>query len=481
MLFLKRFLILTAIASALAGYDFPDDKTNFDLQCEKDTQPKKRMFCDSSLEATSNMVAAVVRYAEKALVFITVKRMVEVRSELDLFEHFFGDRFRRPSPERRKEQLEASASGFFVDLDNGYIVTNAHVVKDSKYIQLTLANGEIHEGQVVGMDDNTDIAIVRVGTTDFNRDGLDYLELTGTAGLRTGEFVVALGAPFGLRASASLGIVSGLGRGNLKGFIRFGNFIQTDAAINPGNSGGPLLNARGEAIGVNSAIYSVSGGYNGVGFAVPAEIVKQVSKQLIESGKFTRGYMGISPQQLEPGMRSSFHLEPHETGVLVSEVVASGPAAEGGLQAGDVILAIDGQPVATPFEIANTISFRAPGTVVEISYVRDGKRKVTGVKLVAFPAEYSNTQSEEGKRSASVWGLKLEEVRADSDRPGVGILVLNSDNLKSDIYAGDIILAVDNIKVEGLEWFANYVNDKREVVLYVKRKNQYLFVTLRRN
>ncbi len=476
-----RYLIMTALAMGLMAYEFP-------LRQESEVKPS----CASTrtgdvdcrdetnfLENLSKSVAGIVQEAEQALVFISVTRMVRVDPTPDLFEHFFGGPRRSPVPRGRIEKRVVSASGFFVDLDNGYIVTNAHVVKDGENIVLTLANGEEHEGIVTGADENTDIAIIQVADKDFSREGIDWLELTDTDSLRTGDFVVALGAPFGFKASVSFGIVSGLQRGNLRGLTALGNFIQTDAAINPGNSGGPLLNAQGLVIGVNSAIYSVSGGYNGLGFAVPSEIVRKVAYQLVESGAFERGYLGIQMQELAPSQRELFKVEAGEQGVIISQLLDDGAAAQAGLKVRDVILAIDGQKVSTPFELANAVGFNPPGVVIEVSYLRDGEYLKVKVKLGKAP-EIKKAQT---KKTASLWGMDLEEVHSTDGRGTIdrGILVLNSQNVKSDVRRGDVIVAVDNIEVQGLAWFKDYLKNKKEVVIYLNRNGQYLFVTLQRD
>ena len=309
--------------------------------------------------------------------------------------------------------------------------------------------------------------------------GLDWLELTDSSSLRTGDFVVALGAPFGFKASVSFGIVSGLQRGNLRGLTALGNFIQTDAAINPGNSGGPLLNAKGQVIGVNSAIYSVSGGYNGLGFAVPSEIVKKVTYQLVDNGAFERGYLGIVMQELAPNQRKFFKVESGEQGVIIAQLADDGPAAKAGLKVRDVIFAIDGQKVSTPFELANAVGFNPPGTVIEVSYLRDGERLIVKIELGKAP----NMKEKTKKTTATLWGLSLEEVQSNNESGMIdrGILVLSSQNIKSDVRRGDVIVAVDNIEVQGLAWLTDYLKDKKEVVLYLNRNGQYLFVTLQRD
>ena len=491
-----RCLVVIALATGLVAYEFPQkiDKNSLrrcptveaialpvGTNCIDEDGNVVTIGEHNPLTHISEGVARIVQAAEKALVFVTVTRVVQVRPRVpDLFEHFFGGP-RRPYPRgEQREKRTVSASGFFVDLDNGYIVTNAHVVKDSKNIVLTLANGEEYEGVVTGADSNTDIAVLQVADQDFKRTGLDWLQLTDSTKLRTGDFVVALGAPFGFKASVSFGIVSGLRRGNLGGLTAMGNFIQTDAAINPGNSGGPLLDARGQVIGVNSAIYSVSGGYNGLSFAVPSEIVRKISQQLIENGSFARGYLGVIVQELAYGQREFFKMKEGEQGVIVVQVAQDGPVAKAGLKVGDVIIAIKGQKVSTPFELANAVGFNFPGTTVEVAYLRDGEQHQVKVELGTAP---SLPSSQEEKQNTNLWGLTLEEIESQPAQDGTttrGILVLNSDNIKSDVRRGDVIVAVDNVEVQGLAWLENYLKDKQEVVLYLNRNRHYLFVTLQK-
>ncbi len=462
---LGRGFILLTLAVGLLAYQFPQKEGGNVSSCRGEGCAAG---ITSSLKDISDAVASVVRKAEKALVFVTVTRLVQARP--NPFDYFFWPP--RVLPRTPKvDKHKVSASGFFVDLDNGYIITNAHVVKNGERIMLTLANGEEHEAIVTGADENTDIAILQV--ENFSREGLGYLTLTSSAGLRTGDFVVALGAPFGFKASASFGIVSGLQRGNLHGLTALGNFIQTDAAINPGNSGGPLLNTQGQVVGVNSAIISVSGGYNGLGFAVPAEIAKKVAQQLVEKGKFERGYLGVRMQEPDVNLRDSFQVRYGEGGVIVTEVIGSSPAAQAGLQVGDVIVAVDGQKVSTPFELANAVGFNPPDTVIEVDYVRNGEKLSIEIKLGT-----ASDLQEKKQEITTLWGLQIiEEVTGEYGERDV-LLVLSSDNITSDVRRGDLIVAVDNVEVQGIAWLKNYLQDKKEVVLYVRRGGQFVFVTL---
>lgn len=421
----------------------------------------------NTLDQLSQGISEVVDSAKPALVHIV--SLSRSKPPLSLFDNFLGI----PKNSVPVQKRRISASGFFIDLDNGYIVTNAHVVDNAEEIALKLANGETYRGEIVGADNNTDLAVLRVATDNFARAGLRQLQLADSSGLRPGQLVVALGAPFLLVGSASLGIISGVERGSLPGLAPLGNFIQTDAAINPGNSGGPLLNLDGKVIGVNSAIYSVSGGYNGIGFAIPSAIVGLVTEQLIEHGEFKRGYIGVSLQSLGSQMRASFHLKDDENGVLVNGIVAGGPADQAGLTVGDVILAINEQTIETPSQLVNIIGFTQPGRQVTVSYLRAGKRRT----LTMTVAEQQEKPSQ--PREVSVWGLHLQDLPETKQGPQ-GVLVVANDNLKSELYPGDIIVAVNNRKIENIEQLLKNLQDNQQVILYILRQERYLFLTLHR-
>ena len=421
----------------------------------------------NTLDQLSQGISEVVDGAKPALVHVVAISRAE--PPLSLFDNFFGIP-KHPVPTQKRR---ISASGFFIDLDNGYIVTNAHVVEDAEEIGLKLANGETYRGEIVGADDNTDLAVLRVADGKFVRSGLKQLQLADSSNLNPGQLVVALGAPFLLVGSASLGIISGVERGALPGLAPLGNFIQTDAAINPGNSGGPLLNLDGEVIGVNSAIYSVSGGYNGIGFAIPSAIVSLVTGQLIEHGEFKRGYIGISLQPLESQMRASFHLKEGESGILINGIVDGGPADQAGLSVGDVILAIDGKTIDTPSQLVNIIGFTPPGRDVTVAYLRDGNRQTLTLTVSEKQKKTSQPQA------VNVWGLRLQDLPKAKGNPQ-GVLVVDDDNLKSELYPGDIIVAINNRKIENIKQLLSHLQDSQQVVLYVLRQGQYLFLTLHR-
>ena len=304
----------------------------------------------SHIAKISKGISTIASHAQKGVVFVSVSKTIKGLpfNYVNPFDFFFGDPFRGGGgqPDRAPEQRqEGVGSGFFVDLDKGYILTNNHVIEGADEIHLKLANGLSYDGKVVGRDKNTDVAIVQITDEKFKRRDLVALSLMENSdSVEVGELAIALGAPFGLEASISLGVVSAIGRGNLS-ITALGNFIQTDAAINPGNSGGPLLNTKSEVIGVNTAIYSKSGGYNGIGFAIPANLVREVANQLINKGKVERGYLGVILSEIDPQFTEELGIPEGTKGVLIRSVEPDSQAAKAGMEAGDVVTAVDGRAV----------------------------------------------------------------------------------------------------------------------------------------
>ena len=343
-----------------------------------------------AMQQISRGVADIAENANKAIVFLSVYKTVQgvPPGMVDPFEFFFGPRNRRapqgqPPNQPSERRRGGVGSGFFIDLDKGYILTNNHVVASADEIQLKLANGKTYPGKIVGRDKNTDVAVVQV-KEDFPRDGLAQLPLGNSDRIKVGDFVVALGAPFGLEASLSFGVISALGRGSLD-ITKIGNFIQTDAAINPGNSGGPLLNMSGHVIGVNTAIYSRSGGYNGIGFAVPANMVRDVAEQLINDGFVRRGYLGVYLQPIDDELHEGLGLPNNVRGTLISKISKDGPADRAGLEPGDVITEVDGQSVKESSDVVNTVGLKKPKSRLDLKIFRDGKERKIKVVIGEHP------------------------------------------------------------------------------------------------
>jgi serine protease DegS len=278
-----------------------------------------------------------------------------------IFKRFFGERFKNS----RKEIETSLGSGVLIS-KQGYILTNNHVIAGAVEIQVLLADGRKAHARIVGTDEDTDLAVLHI-----EADGLPSIVIGSSNDLRVGDISLAIGNPFGVGQTVTMGIISATGRDHL-GITTYEDFIQTDAAINPGNSGGALINARGELIGINSAIYSRSGGSQGIGFAIPISLAKGVMKQIIEQGHVVRGWLGIEAQDLTPQLAESFKL-PTTEGVLISGVLRNGPADDAGLLPGDIVTAINNTSVTSATEAMKIISIQQPDTSITLGVIRDGE------------------------------------------------------------------------------------------------------------
>jgi len=328
------------------------------------------------------------------------------------------------------------------------------------------------------VDIRTDVALLKVNAT-----GLPTVTLGNSESLRVGEWVAAIGSPFGFVNTITAGIVSAKGRSLPD--ESFVPFIQTDVAVNPGNSGGPLLNLRGEVVGINSAIYSRTGGYMGVSFAIPIEVALDVSKQLQASGKVTRGRLGVQIQALTPELAKSFKLDDVK-GVLVASVEPGGPAAKAGLQSGDVILAFGGKPVQSANELPRLVAATKPGTTITLDIWRSGARRQVKATLAEFPSEAVAQQTQpEGRQTSNRLGLVVREL-APAQRKALGIdfglLVEDSSGQGGQVQRGDIIIAVNNIYFKSLDEFNRIVQQQPAggiVALLVRRGDAALYIPLR--
>lgn len=343
----------------------------------------------TALAAAPGMPESFTGVAKKVLptvVFIKVEQTIDAAGtpfqynnpfdlfEDDIFRRFFGHRFPHMRPSEKYKQT-GWGSGFIISKE-GHILTNHHVVGEADKIEVTLKDGREFEAKVIGSDPKSDVALIQIkGAND-----LPVLPMGDSETLEIGEWVMAVGNPFGLSHTLTVGVVSAKGRTSI-GITDYEDFIQTDAAINPGNSGGPLINMRGEAVGINSAIFSKSGGYMGIGFAIPINMVKMIKEQLIAHGEVYRGYLGVGIQDLSKELVESFGLDEGTEGVLISQVYDDSPAEKHGLNQGDVLIQMDGMPVKNVGHFRNMIAMTMPGTDIDLTVIRKGKQKTVKVKL----------------------------------------------------------------------------------------------------
>ena len=377
----------------------------------------------------------------------------------DMFERFFGPNGPQFGPQMPYPQ-EGLGSGFIVSKE-GYVLTNAHVVEGADEITVRTADERELPAELVGSDPQTDLAVLKV-----ENGGLDPLRLGDSDSLQVGQWVVAAGTPFGLTSSITAGIVSATGRSNLR-IADYENFIQTDAAINPGNSGGPLLNLDGEVVGINTAIFSRTGGYMGVGFAIPINMAKDVMNSLIEDGKVTRGRLGVSIQDLDDDLASSFGFESRD-GVLVGDVEPDSPAAEAGVQAGDIIVGYDGEPVTRTDELRLRVAATRPGEEVDLEVYRDGRRRKIEVEVGELQREQASagrpdTQLDEGL-GMTVRTLTpdiAQQLGLDSNVRGAVVTEVQPFSPAADagIQQGDVITQVQNTAVTSGEALGRALDD----------------------
>lgn len=416
-----------------------------------------------------NAMASVAERVKPAVVNISTTRIVKTprmpHFEDPFFRRFFGD------PHSQKRRITNLGSGVIITSD-GYIITNNHVIEGAEDILVKLADGKEYEGKIIGMDPRTDIAIIKI-----NEKNLPTVPWGDSDKLRAGEMVLAVGNPFGLNQTITMGIISALGRHGI-GIADYEDFIQTDAAINPGNSGGALVNNKGELIGINTAIFSISGGYQGIGFAIPSNMVKTVMDSIAKYGKVVRGWLGLQIQPLTPDLAKQFGLK-DKTGVLLVDTVEDSPAEKGGLKRGDVIVKYDNKKVDNPFQFRNMVASTKPGKLVEINIIRNGNPLTLEVTIGELPIEPQTilpAHFENSLRGVSVQELTedlLQKFGITKKIKGVIINAIDEDSPSFGILMrGDIIIEVNRKLVTNLKEY-------NDVVSKIERTQDILLLIIR--
>ncbi|OLB93746.1 MAG: hypothetical protein AUH30_19410 [Candidatus Rokubacteria bacterium 13_1_40CM_68_15] len=426
----------------------------------------------------------VARAAMPAVVNIASARTV--RGPAGPATPFFSDPFFRFffGPERAPRRERSLGSGVIVTRD-GYVLTNNHVVEGAQDIRVTLGDRREFTARLVGADSKTDIAVLKLPAGSFS-----IIPLGDSKRVDVAEVVLAIGNPFGLSQTVTMGIVSAVGRANL-GIADYEDFIQTDAAINPGNSGGALVNARGELIGINTAIFSQNGGYMGIGFAVPVNMGRQVMEQIIKRGRLTRGYLGLTVQDLTPAVARGLGLS-EARGVLVADVSPDGPAAAAGIRRGDVITAVDGKPVDDVGHFRNLVADTPPGTRVRLTVKRDGREEPIEVAVGELPDRTPTAAAAGARGRPDAAGLSVADVTPELVRrlglpSGIhGVVVTEVSPTgraaEAGLRAGDVIQEVNRRPVRSAQDFTRALTEAadRDLVLLVNRAGTTAYVVIDR-
>ena len=404
------------------------------------------------------------------------------------FRRFFGEEWmkRFEAPKERKER--GLGSGVIVD-SNGLIITNNHVVNKADEIKVFLSDKREFKAKLVGTDAKTDVAVLKIEAS-----GLPTVSWADSDRLEVGEFVLAVGNPFGLTQTVTLGIVSALGRS--AGIAEYEDFIQTDAAINPGNSGGALVNVRGELVGINTAIYSQSGGNMGIGFAVPSNMAHSIMDQLVQHGKVVRGWLGVSIQELTPELSSQFGVPKETKGVLVSDVMDDSPAKKAGFERGDVIVEYDGKPMDSPAHLRNAVAQTLVGKKVTVKIIREKKAKSIDLAIAEQPKNLSQAAADDNGESVAPAGLladmEVKELNNElagrygmkSSDHGVVVTRVKSGSAAEEagVREGDLVLEVNRKPVGTLKTYervAASLPKDQAVLLLLKRQGRAIYLTLR--
>ncbi len=423
----------------------------------------------SDIAELEQKIINISKNAQKSVVAIrSTKRMIQ-RRHADPFFDFFERFFDMPQQRRRRfnPKRESMGSGFVIDSKKGIILTNAHVIDEAEKIVVTVDRKD-YDAEVIGIDKETDIGVLQL--KKFNEKDIRELEFEDSDKLQVGSFVIAVGNPFGLSNTVTFGVVSATGRSGVN-VAEYEDFIQTDAAINPGNSGGPLLNKKGKVIGMNTAIFSKSGGYMGIGFAVPSNMVQRISRQLISGEKIKRAYMGVTIQELTEELRKHLNIQKNVKGVLISSVAKNSPAEKAGIKEGDVITHFNKKSVDSTAKLKNTVAFSDFNKKYPLRIIRNGKVK----KLRIVLDEEFSFQTATGKNYSDDFGFTFEEKEKQ-------IIITDVDNNSLAMHAGlrkgDRILSVNRKKITSATQVKKILDNNKSVLLLIQRGQNKFFVSL---
>jgi serine protease Do len=459
--------------------------SNFNIQTKGYTKNRGEISSGSVdiLSRVSNAMVDVVSAVRPSVVNISTKKVLLRRDggmgggmfDDPFFRRFFGDDFFRNFQQPKEEKSSSLGSGVIV-MEEGYILTNNHVIKDADEIKVILSDKSEYMGEVVGTDPKTDLAVVKI-----DANGLKAIEWGDSDRLRVGETVIAVGSPYGLNQTVTSGIVSAKGRANVK-IADYEDFIQTDAAINPGNSGGPLVNIRGELVGINTAIFSTSGGYQGIGFSIPSNMARVVLDSLVSDGKVIRGWLGVTIQGITKELAGQFNLK-SEKGALVSDVISDSPAEKAGLKRGDIIVEFDGKEVENQLGLRNMVASTRPGSKVALKIMRDGKEKTLTVEIGELPEDKMGVTGayDNVLRDVHVQELTPELRRSLGISKRVKGVVVADAPMDTALRRGDVVLEVNRNQVENVADYDKVVSrigSGMDVLLLLFRDGSVFYLTL---
>ncbi len=439
------------------------------------------------LLASNETFVKIAKEAMASVVNISAtKRTAQAPGKNPLFEdpffrRFFGEEFERRFQQPRERQEQGLGSGVIVSAD-GYIITNNHVVEQADDLTVLLGDKRKFPAKLIGTDPKTDLAVIKIEAS-----GLSTLPWGNSTTLEVGELVLAVGNPFGLNQTVTMGIISAVGRANV-GIVDYENFIQTDAAINPGNSGGALVNLQGQLIGINTAIFSRTGGYMGIGFAIPSQMVKSVMQGLIGQGKVIRGWLGVSIQELSQDLATQFDA-PDTEGALVGDVFTESPAGQAGLKRGDIIRTYKGITVKDPTHLRTLVAETSPDSAVPLAVLRNGKMINLSVSIAEMPkdtASLTNESPESVSGNHALSGLSVESVKSGQTRDGHGVVITqiapNSPAERAGLQPGDVILELNRSPVRSVQDFEQLVkrlDAQASALVLIQRGKGTIFLTIK--
>jgi serine protease Do len=478
----KTSVVATALAVAVVGGGFAL------VREVQNTLPRAAAHAAETSATSRGHLPAFADLAEHVSPAVVNIKVTAV-AKTDLSDEFFGQEFPFPGSRRslpqppREFRRQGSGSGFIIRKD-GLILTNNHVVANAQEITVTLSDKQQYKAKILGRDPKTDLAVIKIDS----KTALPSATLGNSDELRVGDWVMAIGNPFGLTNTVTSGIVSAKGRAIGAG--PYDDFIQTDASINPGNSGGPLFNMAGEVVGINTAIFSQSGGNIGIGFALPVNLVKNLVPELETKGSVTRGWLGVSVQSVSPDLARSFNLD-KEQGALVGDVTSQGPAEKAGIKRGDVIVSYDGKKIQDTSSLPSLVAATPVGKTVAVEVMRDGEMQSVNVTIAKLNEQTAalDPQQEKGE-----WGFALQDITPEQRRtmnlPGKdGVLVTSvvpgSPAADANVQAGDVILQINRAPVSSVQGMKDEIakskGDKPLLLLLRRADGTTSYAALSRN